>query len=344
MPSVSLTLATYAYGGPYETPQWQTDMPSFDLANYGTLAFVRFSGAAELMDLTQQNALITAATLTISGIGSPPTTETLSARLNITSGDYPDPVLPIDLSDAFDTEIGDPAWESAENQPVVTLDVRMLLITALGDYIADGDAIMFRIENTTYSGSGLGGMTATLDVTWDVLTPDGVTVTAGDIEVTLAVEAAQGQPANDVVVTSGDVDLTLSVESSNALVAHIVTATDVANNLSVEATSVLVPRIVTAADIGLTAAIEPVSTEVVVTAGDIDLTLSVEATSALVAHIVTAGDIAATLSIESTFALVAHVVTAADIDLTASVQSVRRVAGWRTATPSNITLTVAGAS
>jgi len=306
MPSVSLTVATYAYGGQYESPQWETMMPSFHLGNSGNLAFVRFTGATDLMNLIPGvNATITAATLTISGVGSPTTPETLSARLVITNGIYPDPDLPADLNEAYGHGLSNPGEASAQNQSSVALTLLEPLTTNLGSLISDGDAILFKIENSTYSGTGLGGMTATLDVSWDIYQPSTPEVTADDIDVTVDVEAAAASVLT--VVTAADINVTVDIEAASAIV----------------------PPLVTAADINVTSDLETASIVREVTADNIDVTVDVEAADAIVPPLVTADDIDVTVDIEAASAIVPPVVTAADINVTATIATALVVPPWK---------------
>lgn len=169
MATYSSSSPTYATGGSGVSPEWQTpnDFPpaaSFGL-DFSKIGWLRFTGAT----LPLANNIISA-TLTIHGyqqVNSEDVSETCFVEGDLTE----DGELPADL-----TEAGGRPLTTADDfvYPVPYSDVPFDLVIDITDVIAelvvfiDGDVILLKISNPTYSGSGSYDMTASLVIEYSI--------------------------------------------------------------------------------------------------------------------------------------------------------------------------------
>ena len=325
MPTINLTSPEYGSGRPFSSPDWVSGVDSIQLLDGGDFAWVRMAGAA---DALEAGSVITDASMLISNIGQPTTGEQLQVRFDFGNNIYPvfpDCELPVDLSEAIGRHIGDPAPVPAaelQSQTSVNIDITDLL-NALLSYggITFGDYLSFKVINPNYSGSGISGLTAAIQITYEISGPSTPEVTVDDITATATVE-----------------EITAAIEPH-------ATVLDVTSTATVETITAAHDQLAVVSDVTATATIETITADasVEVTVSDITSAATVETITAGHDQLSLVPDVTSTATVETITAFHGQLVTVSDISSTATVQSISRAAGWRTATVGNITITAAEA-
>lgn len=157
MSNYNSAAAEYASGNSYMS-SWTTPESSLNLTDNGSSAWARFVSATSVLTST-----VTAASLVITGLGSPPTAETIRVFGDETGADVG---LPVDYMDSTLRSLTTANVTSGDLTGLssVNLDVTSIIQELVASI--DGDEILLRFDNPSYSGTGFSGMIATLDVTY----------------------------------------------------------------------------------------------------------------------------------------------------------------------------------
>jgi hypothetical protein len=107
---------------------------------------------------------VSQALLTISGIGAPGTSETITVKGDKTSADAG---LPVDFSTAMSRTVTSASVSTTDLSAVTTVS-NLDITSVVQEVVAaiDGSEILLVLEDLTYSGSSMTNLTVTLDVTY----------------------------------------------------------------------------------------------------------------------------------------------------------------------------------
>ncbi len=236
MPTLTHSSPVYAYGGPWESPDWNVPAGAASLGSNGVFSYIWFEDE-EFADMGS----VSSATLTIYGFGAPGTDEVVRIKGDKSSGS---PMLPVDLNDA---QTRSPLTSASESKNVNGLASWPFDVTAIYSEINGAvgaiTALHFLMENIDYHGSGMTGLTAVLSIEYslgeeafiEVDQPEGIIeieaaemsaevhVNATQPEAVIELEAATMSAITPVLVSQAEAVIELEASTPTAAVNLAVT-------------------------------------------------------------------------------------------------------------------------